>query len=88
MVGEARCVGCRRRAGVLCPACAAEMRPADPRDAPPSVGRLLCPLDYSGAARSLVLDLKLRGRRGAALTLAARMVDLLARSDTRARAIT
>ena len=50
--------------------------------------RLLCALDYSGAARSLVLDLKLRGRPGAALPLAARIVDLLARSGTRARAIT
>ena len=88
VVGEARCVGCRRRAGVLCPACAAELRPADPRDAPPSVDRLLCALDYSGAARSLVLDLKLRGRREAALPLAARMVDLVARSGTRARVIT
>lgn len=88
MVGEARCVGCRRRAGVLCPACSADLRPADPREAPPSVDRILCALDYFGAARSLVLDLKLRGRKGAALPLATRMVDLLARSGARARAIT
>jgi predicted amidophosphoribosyltransferase len=52
------------------------------------VDRLLCALDYSGAARSLVLDLKLRGRKGAALPLAARMVDLVARSGIRARVIT
>ena len=70
VVGEARCVGCRRRAGVLCPACSADLRPADPREAPPGVDRILCALDYSGAARSLVLDLKLRGRKGAALPLA------------------
>ena len=88
VVGEARCVGCRRRAGVLCPACSADLRPADPREAPPGVDRILCALDYSGAARSLVLDLKLRGRKGAALPLATRMVDLLARSGVRARAIT
>jgi predicted amidophosphoribosyltransferase len=88
VVGEARCVGCRRRAGVLCVACAAELRPADPRVATPPLDRLLCALDYSGAARSLVLDLKLRGRRGSALPLAARMCDLVARSGTGARVIT
>ena len=88
VVGEARCVGCRKRAGVLCRVCAGELRAADPRDTPPPVDRLLCALDYSGAARSLVLDLKLRGRRGAASPLAVRMVDLVARSGTRARVIT
>ena len=88
MVGEPRCVGCRRRAGVLCAACAEKLRSAVPREAPPAVDRLLCALDYSGAARSLVLDLKLRGRKGAALPLAARMIDLVARAGTRARVIT
>ena len=88
VVGEARCVGCRRRAGVLCRACEAELRPADPREPPFPVNRLLCALEYSGVARSLVLDLKLRGRKGAALPLAAWMVDLVARSGTRAEVIT
>ena len=88
VVGEARCVGCRRQAGVLCAACAEELRSAVLREAPPAVDRLLCALDYSGAARSLILDLKLRGRKGAALPLATRMVDLVARSGTRAWVIT
>ena len=63
------------------------MRPADPREAPPPVERLLCALDYSGAARSLVLDLKLRGRRGAAEPLADRMVDALARVGSGVRVV-
>ena len=87
-MGVARCVGCRRRAGVLCPDCAGELRAADPREAPPPVDRLLCALDYSGAARSLVLDLKLRGRRGAAEPLADRMVNTLARVGSRAGVVT
>lgn len=88
VVGVARCVGCGRREGVLCGSCLVEMRSADPREAPRPLDRLLCALDYSGAARSLVLDLKLRGRRGAAPPLVDRMSDELARAGSRARVVT
>ncbi|MDQ3620033.1 MAG: hypothetical protein M3391_07890 [Actinomycetota bacterium] len=88
IVGVARCVGCGRREGVLCASCSAGMPPANPREAPPPVGRLLCALDYSGAARGLVLDLKLRARRGAAEPLADHMVDALARAGSPASVVT
>lgn len=41
----------------------------------PGVTRVLTPCDYSGAARSLVLGLKLRGRRSAAGPLAQAMSE-------------
>jgi len=69
LLGRDRCARCRSAAGPLCPRCLASLPPAPPRRVP-GLARILVPLAYEGAARALVLDLKLRGRRAAAAPLA------------------
>lgn len=72
-LGAGACAGCGSRGAVLCTGC--RLRLARPlQDAPvPGVKQVLAPWDYAGAARSLILALKLRGRRSAAEPLAEAM---------------
>jgi predicted amidophosphoribosyltransferase len=69
-LGASGCAGCGAGSVVLCAGCRVDL--ARPLHAPrvPGVQRVLAPWDYAGAARSLVLALKLRGRRAAAGPLA------------------
>jgi predicted amidophosphoribosyltransferase len=70
LLGAETCVGCGVQRAILCPACLRRLeRPV--RDTPvPGARQVLAPWDYAGAARSIVLALKLRGRRSAALPMA------------------
>ncbi|MFN2588453.1 MAG: ComF family protein [Actinomycetota bacterium] len=65
-----RCTSCGAPGGALCPACARELTPCPPLEAPPPLRRLTAGSLYEGAARSLVLGLKLRRMRGHAVPLA------------------
>ena len=69
LVGRAVCGGCRKAPVPLCEACRRKVYVALDRDPPPGLKRLLVPWSYGGPVRSLVLDLKLRGRRTAASPL-------------------
>ena len=53
----------------LCSSCRDKVARAIGRPPPPPVSRLLVPWRYEGPVRGLVLDLKLRGTRAAALPL-------------------
>ena len=69
----ARCAGCRRPGSPLCGECRDGIgRPHVPQV--PGVDQVLVGFPYLGAARSLVLDLKLRGDRDAALPLAEALI--------------
>jgi ComF family protein len=69
LLGAAPCEGCGRRLGALCSECAARLgRPAEVAPVP-GVDRVLARWEYAGAARELILALKLRGARAAARPL-------------------
>lgn len=70
LLGAENCVGCGAPHALLCDACRRRLeRPVG--DTPVrGVRQVLAPWDYAGAARSLVLALKLRGRRSAAVPMA------------------
>ncbi len=59
-----RCVGCRHFGSPLCDDCRSGLKPVGTLGSgPPGVDRLLAGYTYEGAARKLVLDLKLRHHR-------------------------
>jgi predicted amidophosphoribosyltransferase len=72
-----RCAGCGVAKERLCSDCAEALEPCSlPRV--PGADRVLAAFSYEGAARSLVLDLKLRGDRGAAQPLVTGLVSAVA----------
>jgi ComF family protein len=74
-----RCVRCGATGVAMCGACRSEL-PAPAEVARVAfVDRVLCPWDYDGTARKLILDLKLRGLSAAADPLVAGMVDFALR---------
>jgi predicted amidophosphoribosyltransferase len=77
MASPHRCAGCGVARERLCSDCAAALEPLSvPRV--PGAESVLAAFAYEGAARSLVLDLKLRGDRGAAQPLVAGLVRTVA----------
>lgn len=64
-----RCAGCRLPGSALCRACVLALGAPQVPEVP-GVDQVVVGFPYRGAARSLVLDLKLRGDRGAAPPLA------------------
>lgn len=83
----ARCAGCRRPGSPLCRVCRASLGRAHV-PAVPGVDHLVVGWPYEGGARSLVLDLKLKGDRGAATPLAGALVRGVAGSGLMAEAVT
>jgi predicted amidophosphoribosyltransferase len=82
-----RCAGCRLPGSRLCRTCRDAMsEPHVPRV--PGVDKVLVGLPYEGPARSLVLDLKLRGDRGAALPLAGALIRRVAVAGLPAEVLT
>jgi predicted amidophosphoribosyltransferase len=65
-----RCASCGLPGSPLCASCAHDVAVCPPLEAPPPLRRLSAGWLYEGAARSLVLGLKLRGLRGHAIPLA------------------
>jgi ComF family protein len=71
-----RCVRCGIAGSALCAPCRSQL-PAPTEGARFAfVDRVLCPWDYDGAARKLILDLKLRGLSAAADPLVDGMAEL------------
>jgi predicted amidophosphoribosyltransferase len=88
LVSPGRCVGCRLVGALLCRACAAALRPAPAGGPQDGVDRIVAAWSYEGAARDLVLALKLRGLRGAASPLSAAMCARGREAGTLARVVT
>ena len=86
-LGPSRCVGCARPGAVLCKYCRDGL-PQGICNPPLGIDRVLAGWSYEGAARSLVLELKLRGRRGPAAVLGAALVERVRGYGTRAEALT
>lgn len=88
LFAPARCFACGMPGLALCAPCAAELKPPLADSPVPGVERVLAPWEYDGAARALILALKLRGSRAAAAPLAAAMAENLGRRGSAAAAIT
>lgn len=69
-LGAPRCLGCNELGAIACGSCRNAQPVASEATAAPSVDRVVAAWDYEGVARSLVLALKVRGRRAAAAPLA------------------
>jgi predicted amidophosphoribosyltransferase len=83
----ARCAGCGLSGSRLCRTCRDVLgEPHVPKA--PGVDRVLVGLPYQGPVRSLVLDLKLRGDRAAALPLAAALIRRVAIEGLTAEVLT
>ena len=85
-LGPNRCVGCARPGAVLCRGCRAEL-PSGTGNPPRGIKRLVAAWGYEGAARSLILELKLRGTRTAAVELGDAIVESVWQQGTRAEAV-
>jgi ComF family protein len=88
LTGGGRCVGCGYLGSALCPGCAMGLRRAGPVSAIACVDRAVAGLEYNGAARALVLALKLSGRRDAAMPLAEAMWKTVLRRGLRGMVLT
>lgn len=88
LCASGRCFGCRARGPALCPGCRARL--AAPREVATATGvdRVTCAWAYEGPARDLVLALKLRAQRDAAVPLAAAAVAAVRRAGTEASLVT
>lgn len=74
-LGAARCVGCRRPGSMACMTCRASLLPAPRGRSISNIERVIAAWEYDGVARSLVLALKLRGKREAAEHIAGGMAE-------------
>ena len=88
MLGPLRCAACGLRAGPLCDSCGPSLRTPAEHPVVPGAARALAAFRYEGAARSMVLALKLRGARGYAGPLAVGMVAAARRAAVTAEVVT
>lgn len=72
--GPAPCASCGRRGSWLCSACVETAKPPAVSPSPAGVDRVIAPWAYEGGPRSLLLALKLRHLKAAALPLVDAMV--------------
>lgn len=86
LAAPARCRACGQPGTALCPPCAAAL-PPPVTPLTPGIARLAAGAAYDGAARALVLDLKLAGRRPAAAALAGLAAAAARRVPLRAEAL-
>jgi predicted amidophosphoribosyltransferase len=88
LMGAPSCAGCSSRGSWLCRRCETRL-PRPVATAPPAgVAAAVAAFEYSGAARALVLALKLRSRRGAAEPLADAMCAAVRRRGLRGSTLT
>ena len=84
----ARCIVCGSGGSVLCDECAGELVPPL-EDAPiPGLSKVIAPWRYEGAARRLILDLKLRALAGASVPLAEAMANEVRAAGSGATTVT
>ena len=88
LLGPLKCAGCGRRGGPLCPLCRSHLNAPENLAGIPEVDRVIAAWEHHGAARNLVLDLKLGGARWAAEPLAEEMCAAAARAGLRGRTVT
>lgn len=88
LVARSICAGCGARGVVLCSRCEAALLPAPPPPPVEGSGTALAAWQYAGAARDLVLDLKLSGRRRAAEPMAVALTRVIQRVGTTAEVVT
>lgn len=82
------CEGCGRAGVRLCRTCMGSLPRPSPVQIPSPAASVVCATAYAGGPRSLVLALKLRRDRDAAVPLARLMSDALIRAGVRPRRIT
>lgn len=87
LAARPRCFGCLAPGDWLCPGCRGALKPPERDETIAGVTRAHIPWHYAGAARDLVLALKLRGKRPAARPLAEAVVRRIQASGTAAEAI-
>ena len=88
LVARSVCAGCGAGGATLCPRCEDNLLPAPPLPPVEGSSSALAAWQYAGAARSLVLDLKLSGRRAAARPMAVAVARTILRVGTSAEAVT
>jgi predicted amidophosphoribosyltransferase len=88
LAGAPKCFGCGGRQSWMCVDCRRALGPPERAEAVPHVDLLAVPWAYKGAARDLVLALKLRARRPAAGVLADELATHVQSHGTRASLIT
>ena len=74
VLGGERCAACGSTGGALCGSCLVRLPAPSPGGTVSGVERVVAAFAYEGIARSLVLGLKLRGRRACGSALAEGMV--------------
>jgi predicted amidophosphoribosyltransferase len=77
LLGGSRCAGCQMPGRILCPSCSTGLRSPLAPIRVPGVDRAAAAWAYEGTARSLILGLKLRGRRAYAGPLVAGLVAVV-----------
>lgn len=77
LAAGARCKGCGRLGSMLCDRCARVATPALSLQPPSGIDRMLTRWAYEDLPRSLVLDLKVRAVRAAAVPLGRGVADLV-----------
>jgi ComF family protein len=87
LFGGPGCVSCGRSGAALCPGCSPPPITGSISRSP-GARRTIAVWDYSGAARSLVLDLKLRGQRDSAAPLIEGLCAAARREGVAADAVT
>lgn len=88
LVARSICTGCGRRGATLCPRCEGNLLPAPPLPSVDGSSSAVAAWQYAGAARTLVLDLKLSGRRAAAQPMAVALARAILRVGTSAEVVT
>src|SRR5688500_872262 len=83
-----RCFSCRTAGEWLCRSCSAELGPPKSFGSIAGVDRATIPWAYEGAARDLILALKLRAKRPAAAVLGEAAAREIQRYGTRSSSIT
>jgi predicted amidophosphoribosyltransferase len=88
LVARSNCAGCRSPGGVLCHRCEAALLPAPHPAAVPGSASVVAAWLYAAAARKLVLELKVGGRRAAACPLGAALAQTILRLGSSAEVVT
>jgi competence protein ComFC len=88
LCARVRCYGCSAPGSWLCSTCRDSLIPTGEGETIPGIARIHSAWRYEGAARNLILALKLRAERSAALPLAGSLFDVIQRDGTGAGVVT
>jgi ComF family protein len=88
LIARSICSGCGTGGATLCPLCEATLLPAPPLPSVEGASSAIAAWQYAGLARTLILDLKLSGRRAAAQPMTAALARAIQREGTPAEVVT